>query len=123
MKAISIKQPWAWAIFNGKPVENRTWYSHYRGELLIHASKKFDYDGYIWLTKNIYKPSDVPRVQDFEQGGFVGKVKMVDCVEYHPSPFFFGPWGFVFANVKSIDFIPYKGQQGIFNVPDEIIPL
>lgn len=33
MKALSVQQPWAWAIFNGKPVENRTWPTGYRGQL------------------------------------------------------------------------------------------
>ena len=41
MKALSIRQPWAWAILHaGKRVENRDWQGcHYRGPLLIHASK------------------------------------------------------------------------------------
>ena len=40
MKALSIRQPWAWAILHaGKRIENRDWRScHYRGPLLIHAS-------------------------------------------------------------------------------------
>lgn len=40
MKALSIRQPWAWAIVNaGKRVENRTWETRYRGPILIHAAK------------------------------------------------------------------------------------
>ena len=40
MKAISIKQPWAWLIANGyMTVENRKWYTGHRGDLLIHAGK------------------------------------------------------------------------------------
>lgn len=37
MKALTVKQPWAWAIFNGKDVENRTTMWKYRGPLAIHA--------------------------------------------------------------------------------------
>ena len=38
LKAISIRQPWAWLIVNGyKDVENRTWKAKYTGALLIHA--------------------------------------------------------------------------------------
>src|SRR5438045_8559495 len=38
MKALSIRQPWAWLIVNGhKPVENRSWSTKYTGKLLIHA--------------------------------------------------------------------------------------
>src|ERR1700690_1312991 len=39
MRALSIKQPWVWAILNaGKDVENRTWTSKHRGWLALHAS-------------------------------------------------------------------------------------
>ena len=42
MKAITIKQPWAWAIiFAGKDIENRTWHTHDRGPLLIHAGAAY----------------------------------------------------------------------------------
>lgn len=40
MKSLSVKQPWASLLINGeKTVECRTWYTKYRGELLICASK------------------------------------------------------------------------------------
>lgn len=41
MKALTVQQPWAWAIFNGKPVENRTQAWSYRGPLAIHAGKRW----------------------------------------------------------------------------------
>jgi len=41
MKAISLWQPWAWAILHaGKDVENRTWPTHHRGPLLLHVAKR-----------------------------------------------------------------------------------
>jgi hypothetical protein len=46
MRALTVRQPWAWAIFHGKPVENRSWATKYRGDLLIHARKQFDLAGY-----------------------------------------------------------------------------
>lgn len=41
MKALTIRQPWAWAIVHGpKRLENRDWPGcSYRGPILIHASK------------------------------------------------------------------------------------
>ena len=40
MKAISVRQPWAWAIISAlKDIENRGWPIHYRGDILIHAAK------------------------------------------------------------------------------------
>jgi hypothetical protein len=38
MMALTIRQPWAWAIAAaGKDVENRSWHTGYRGPLAIHA--------------------------------------------------------------------------------------
>ncbi|WP_027947192.1 ASCH domain-containing protein [Amycolatopsis taiwanensis] len=43
MKALTVKQPWAWAIAAGhKPIENRSWTTSYRGPLAIHAGKTID---------------------------------------------------------------------------------
>jgi len=39
MKTLSVRQPWASLIAWGdKTIEHRTWFTDYRGELLIHAS-------------------------------------------------------------------------------------
>lgn len=120
MKALSIRQPWAWAIFHGKPVENRTRPSRYTGPLLIHASKTFDGFGYGWLLGNLkLLTGDLPHPDDYKFGGFIGIVDMVDCVDNYRSPFFTGPWGYVFEHPKETPFMLYKGQLGIFNVPIE----
>lgn len=38
LRALTIQQPWAWAIAAGeKTVENRRWQTHYRGPIVIHA--------------------------------------------------------------------------------------
>ena len=52
MKALTIKQPWAWLIAHGyKNVENRTWRTNYRGNLLIHVSKSCsDLEPEIFIT-------------------------------------------------------------------------
>ena len=53
IKVLSIKQPWAWLIVNGfKDIENRTWATNYRGPMLIHAGKSFDYSALYALTEN-----------------------------------------------------------------------
>ena len=44
MKALSVRAPWWWAILNGKPVENRDWYTSQRGRVYIHASKFWKID-------------------------------------------------------------------------------
>lgn len=46
MKALTVLQPWAWAITHGgKDIENRTWGTGYRGPLAIHAGARWDEDG------------------------------------------------------------------------------
>ena len=43
MKALTIRQPWAELILRGrKPFELRSWRTHYRGTLVIHAAAKID---------------------------------------------------------------------------------
>jgi uncharacterized protein DUF4326 len=43
VKALTVRQPWAWAIAAaGKDVENRTWHTRYRGLLAIHAAATAD---------------------------------------------------------------------------------
>jgi len=116
VKALSFRQPWAWAILNrGKDIENRTWNTNFRGEIYIHASKTFDLDGQEYLlSKDICSPT-----KHFTQkGGIVGTVEIVDCVTKSDSEWFFGPYGFVFENPKEMLFTPYKGQLGFFNVDD-----
>jgi len=128
MNALSVKQPWAHAIiFLGKPVENRDWRypPAYRGPLIIHASKTFDKDGYLWICRNAdllgLSADDIPIQLAYPCGGIVGQVDLVDCVTSHRSPWFSGPLGFVLANAKPMKFIPYSGKLGIFNIPDEIL--
>lgn len=46
MKALTVRQPWAWAIARGgKDIENRTWSAPHRGPLAIHAGSAWDEDG------------------------------------------------------------------------------
>lgn len=42
--ALTVRQPWAWCIEHGKPVENRTWQTRYRGPLAIHAGARSRFD-------------------------------------------------------------------------------
>ncbi len=121
MKAISIQQPWAWAILHGKPVENRTWPTRTTGPFLIHSGKKFDHEGFQWLLQHReLLTAEIPHRDNFRMGGIVGRSTIVDCVDYHPSPFFFGPWGFVLEGSIPTGFVPCRGQLGFFKVPDEI---
>ncbi|MDE3077782.1 MAG: hypothetical protein KGJ86_20365 [Chloroflexota bacterium] len=42
--ALTIRQPWAWAIEHGKHVENRSWEVTFRGPLWLHAGARSRWD-------------------------------------------------------------------------------
>jgi hypothetical protein len=54
-------------------------------------------------------------------GAIIGIVDVVDCVTQHPSPWFCGPNGLVLRDpVKFVEPFAFKGQLGLFDVPDEL---
>lgn len=109
--ALSIMQPWAWAIVEAdKDVENRTWATNYRGPICIHAGKKYDSDGADSMMFHDYLtiPPDLPK------GGIVGVAEIVDCVTRHRSRWFIGPYGFVLRNARPVPFVPCRGRLGFF---------
>lgn len=120
--ALSIRQPWAWAIFNaGKDIENRQWRTDFRGEVCIHASKgmtKGELVEFCEFFEDTIRPgrrgSLVPHSEDLYRGGIIGVAEIVDCVEESDSPWFFGRHGFVLRNVRLVPFIPVRGALGFF---------
>lgn len=128
MKALSIRQPWAWAILHaGKDVENRMWSSKVRGTILVHASgsmtrKEYALFGEFFASELCRSISEIPNPLDLPLGKIVGTVEVVDCVTRSPSAWFFGPYGFVLANPRPFAKpIPFKGALGFFDVPDDLV--
>ena len=120
LRCLSIKQPWASLIVHGhKDIENRTWRATYRGKVLIHAGKASDPD-FNWSWAKYICPAigSVHLGYKTNLGGIVGEAEIVDCVTEHPSPWFFGKYGFVLRNAKSLPFFPCRGALGFFAVPD-----
>jgi hypothetical protein len=126
MKAISVRQPWAWLIVNGhKPVENRTRRTNYRGPVLIHASKTFDLDGYTQLIKDEFLNEVMPMQHEYDMGGIVGQSNIKACwnelmMEAAGTPkqqwWFQGPYGWMLEDSTPLTFMPCKGMLGLFNV-------
>ena len=115
MLTLSIRQPWAWAICClGKDIENRQWPTKFRGKFLIHAGIKVDEDGYDCLYDDWRV--EAPSSKVINRGGIVGMAEIVDCVEAHNSPWFFGKYGFVLRNRQPLPFMPLKGRLGFFDV-------
>lgn len=127
--ALSIRQPWCLAILAlGKNIENRTWSTKVRGPICIHASAGMTRGDYLDCLDFIHSGSalsplriNLPEPLELMRGGIVGTVEIVDCVKSHPSPWFQGPYGFVLANAKVVQFIPVKGALGFFGWRNRII--
>jgi len=127
MKALSIRQPWAWLIVNDhKDVENRTWSTNYRGRVLIHAGKgmtRDEYDDALATALHVGYRGFFPPREQLDRGGIVGAATIVGCA--HPdrrtSPWHMGgQYGFELACPKPIPFVACKGALGFFNVPTDV---
>lgn len=129
MKALSLRQPYAWLVVNGwKLVENRTWKTNHRGPLLIHASQKIDLEAMEDLSSYLRSMGEEPPASLHWTGGIVGMVDLVDCQtgpdrlnhdqlqDYTP-----GCIAWVLDNAIACELIPYSGKLHLFDVPDELI--
>lgn len=121
MKALSIRQPWAWLIVNGhKDIENRTWATRHRGPTLIHAAKgvtRRAYDDCLAFAIRAGYCAYFPRFEELERGGIVGEVNITDCVRTSDSLWHMeGCWGFRLADARPRLFMPLPGKLGFFDV-------
>jgi len=117
MRVLSLKQPWAELILQGKKkIELRKWNTKFRGKFLIHASKVPDEN-----AMNEFEFSGLPL------GFIVGEAELIDVKEYknknefekdkqlHLADESFGDYGFILKNIKRIKPIPAKGNLGFWN--------
>jgi len=112
LKAISIRQPFAWLVVNGwKDIENRRWSTKVRGPLLIHAGSARP------SAEHLQSFLDVWPNATLDYGGIIGVVDIVDCVDKHRSKWFRGPFGWVLANPRPLPFKPCPGKLKFF-IPD-----
>lgn len=128
MKAISMMQPYAELFVSGRlKVDDRTWPTAYRGEVLVHASKKLDLAYYQFAVERLGWP--LPHPGQLAQGGVVGVVDLVGCLpaaaggdpQWRPNPerSHFGAPGYhglVFANPRRLPFHACHGSLGLFDI-------
>ena len=122
MKALSVSQPFANLIIQGKKIiELRKWNTNFRGEFLVHAPIKI-------RTKDCKRLG----IKDkFVTGAIIGKAEIYDVKKYKTatelkkdskkhfasSEFSDRRYGFLIKNAKPFRVpIPYKGQLGLFDV-------
>jgi len=135
MKALTVCEPYASLIRDGlKRVENRTWRTSYRGSMYLHAGKSRN-----WLsldpTGTIDQAYNMP-VSKMTFGAVIATVELVDCIHIdtirvptilakypwlpeheHAN----GPWCWILDKVVPIGPWPYKGDRGLFDIPDEAL--
>ena len=126
--ALSIKQPWAALLALGrKTVEVRSWRTHIRGKILIHAARVADPrpEAWKWVTDEVLPLTRLA-------GGVIGEAELIDCIAYPEStrfesdalrhlnePTWFQPrglFGFVFDRACVRSFHPYPGNVRFFTV-------
>jgi hypothetical protein len=120
MKALSVRQPWAFLIACGiKDIENRSWETNYRGRIYIHAGQRFDPNALIELLEMGMSLARALMLHSNQvaRGMIIGEVDIVDCITSSNSKWFKGKFGWVLANPELYEKpIPYKGKLGLFNV-------
>ncbi len=126
MRCIVVCQPYASAIIDGiKDIENRTWRPGTVGDLAIMAGKSHE-----WT--NVMTPKQKDLLQpllpwdELPYGFILGWVTVMDVVDMNytlaDNPWAFGPvcWKLGYPK-KFTKPIPFRGRQGIFHVPDELL--
>lgn len=122
--ALSVRQPWTHAIiYLGKPVENRSHASIRHMSLegvdrtAIHAAKgmtRDEYDDAAGFMRQVLGIACPPAIE-LARGGIIGTARVVGIVKESTSPWFFGPRAIVLADPQPCDFIPARGQLGLFD--------
>lgn len=135
MKALSIRQPWASLIAAGiKPIENRPWYTNYRGDILICAAlakpnaTALKEAGATCTQFGQVMPSQFPTGYALAIASLTGMIWMEGDEHYtnHPTlreiPDSWAAWydpasfGWILENIRPIQPFPVKGKLGLFEV-------
>lgn len=116
MKTLSLKQPFAELILQGrKTIELRKWNTSFRGEFLIHASKTPDKES-----------MEKFGLKELPLGAIVGKARLVGVKHYsneeehrkdrdkHLASDSWGDYGFVLEKPERIKPIFCKGNLGFW---------
>lgn len=147
MKALTVRQPWTWAIaYGGKTIENRSpgavrWQP--RIDLAIHAGSTWSGRGasdprvkFAWIHRYGTTPITPEGHEHLALGQFLA---LVDLVDVHPDAFCCRPWGessYAHANGTTVRNVTHlvldnvrvlgspvlwtKGRLGLWTVPEGV---
>ena len=115
-RALTLYEPFAWLLFHGKTIENRSWSTSWRGPIAVHAGLRRDPSEYA-SAKAICDQLGIklPPFDALPFGAVLGIVDVVGVVTQSNSPWFFGPYGWVIRNPREFERpIPAKGSMGFW---------
>ncbi len=119
--ALSVRQPWAWAILHGgKVIENRSLGAIRSGGMVpgvicLHAAAGMTEKEYRWGQWRLEKHGvTCPRPDALIRGGIIGTVEVTGIITESDSEWFGGEAGLTLANPRPIDPIPVAGALGYF---------
>lgn len=121
-RCLAVRQPYAWAICAGaKDVENRSWTTDYRGDVVIVASSTA---AEIKAAQSTAKPVRLD-ASHLATGAAIGIATLTDIVplgrDLESNPWAFGPYCWKFANACFFEQpIPCKGKLRLYSADDEL---
>lgn len=123
MKGLFLKQPYAYAVFNGKSIENRSWSTNYRGELVIGASKLDK--KYLKEGKEFCQNAGLEIPNELTFGHLIGVVDLIEVVRSEER---LGRWGlpgqyhwYLERPRRFINPISYRGMPGLITLTPKAI--
>ena len=132
--ALTVQQPWAWAIAEGlKPIENRSWRTNYRGLIAIHAGLGIDHyavmpTGAAERALKVLRakatladaiPAGTPHIR---RGGIVAVAELtgIHGADWCSPWAVRDGWHWELASVRRLpDPVPCKGRLGLWKLPED----
>jgi hypothetical protein len=148
MKCLSLWQPWATLVAIGaKQCETRSWETLYRGPIAIHAAKKRSRelrnlclrqnagdDRLILCLRQNAGDADRLITESLPFGAIIAVATLSKCERIDPlttpmddqerafGDYTTGRFRWDLDNVRALhEPIPFKGHQGLFDIPDSLI--
>ena len=126
MRALSLRQPWAWMVVHGgKDIENRRWTTRFRGPFLVHAAlgmRPSEYADAVAFARHVAPTLIVPQAAELALGGIIGRATLVEIIppcgdaiscfhRWHiPSQY-----GFRLSDVEPLPFERLRGSLSFFD--------
>lgn len=144
LQGLTLLQPWQWCFLHPtkrKRVENRTWYpkpQYLQRYIALHMGKGYDKAGADAIER--ITGERPPEKIKAEVGEIFAVAKLIGVITdgtsklptgyprllssyelaLRESRYFFGPYGWVFADFHAIEPVPCRGALQLWTVPDDV---